>query len=87
MSLVQASIEAIRLRLRPIMMTSMAFICGVIPLAIATGAGSGAQNELGIGVVGGMLTSAGLAILFVPLFFVVVRKRFPGHSRVAPRED
>ncbi|ACE82790.1 efflux RND transporter permease subunit [Cellvibrio japonicus] len=77
MDLVAASIEAVRLRLRPIIMTSMAFVCGVLPLALATGAGSGAQNALGIGVVGGMLTSAGLAILFVPLFFVLIRRLFP----------
>ncbi|KXI28207.1 efflux RND transporter permease subunit [Paraglaciecola hydrolytica] len=81
MGLVEASIEAVRLRLRPILMTSMAFICGVLPLALASSAGSGAQNALGIAVIGGTLASSILAILFVPLFFVLVRKVFPAKSR------
>jgi multidrug efflux pump len=74
----EATLEALRLRFRPIIMTSLAFILGVLPLAISTGAGSGAQNALGTGVIGGMLTATVLAILFVPLFFVAVRRVFKG---------
>jgi multidrug efflux pump len=70
--LVEATIEACRMRLRPIIMTSLAFILGVIPLAIATGAGSGSQHAIGTGVIGGMLTATVLAIFWVPLFFVTV---------------
>ncbi|MCM2294721.1 efflux RND transporter permease subunit [Allorhizobium sp. BGMRC 0089] len=72
-SLVDAALEAARLRLRPIIMTSLAFILGVIPLAVATGAGSAAQNAIGIGVLGGMLSATLLGIFFVPSFFVIVR--------------
>ncbi|MGC4028785.1 MAG: efflux RND transporter permease subunit [Steroidobacteraceae bacterium] len=71
-SLVDAVMQAATQRLRPILMTSLAFMFGVLPLAIASGAGSGAQNAVGTGVIGGMLASTGLAIFFVPLFFVVV---------------
>jgi multidrug efflux pump len=71
-SLTAAALEAVRIRLRPIVMTSLAFGCGVVPLAIATGAGSGAQRAIGNAVVGGMLTATGLAIFFVPLLFVLV---------------
>ncbi|MDN4501964.1 efflux RND transporter permease subunit [Alteromonadaceae bacterium BrNp21-10] len=81
LGLVEAAIEAVRLRLRPILMTSMAFICGVLPLALASSAGSGAQNALGIAVIGGTLASSVLAILFVPLFFVLVRRVFPGKHK------
>jgi len=70
--LVEAVMQAARQRLRPILMTSLAFMFGVLPLAIATGAGSGAQNAVGTGVIGGMLASTLLAVFFVPLFFVVV---------------
>ncbi|MCO5734532.1 efflux RND transporter permease subunit [Rhizobium sp. SSA_523] len=73
-SLLDATLEAARLRLRPIIMTSLAFILGVVPLAIATGAGSAAQNSIGIGVLGGMLSATVLGIFFVPSFFVVVRR-------------
>ena len=72
--LIEATVEAARLRLRPIIMTSMAFILGVTPLVIATGAGSGSQNAIGTGVFGGMLSATVLAVFFVPLFFVVVYK-------------
>ena len=65
-----------RLRLRPILMTSLAFIVGVLPLAISTGAGAGSQNDIGTGVVGGMLSATVLAIFFVPLFFIVVKRLF-----------
>ncbi|MCW6032195.1 efflux RND transporter permease subunit [Pantoea sp. JK] len=74
--LVESTLEASRMRLRPILMTSLAFILGVMPLAISTGAGSGAQNAVGTGVMGGMVTATALAIFFVPVFFVVVRRRF-----------
>ncbi|GAB2181155.1 efflux RND transporter permease subunit [Denitratisoma sp. agr-D3] len=78
--LVEAAIEAVRLRLRPIVMTSLAFILGVLPLAISSGAGSGAQNAIGTGVIGGMVTATVLAVLFVPVFFVVVRRVFKGKT-------
>jgi multidrug efflux pump len=72
MPLIDSVMQAARQRLRPILMTSLAFMFGVLPLAIASGAGSGAQNAVGTGVIGGMLASTLLAIFFVPLFFVVV---------------
>ncbi|MCB1051880.1 MAG: efflux RND transporter permease subunit [Acidobacteria bacterium] len=74
--LIEATLEGVRLRLRPILMTSMAFILGVLPLVLAHGAGSGAQNGLGTGVMGGMISATVLAVLFVPLFFVVVKRIF-----------
>ena len=74
--LIEATLEAVRMRLRPILMTSLAFILGVLPLVISSGAGSGAQNAVGTGVMGGMITATVLAIFFVPVFFVVVRRRF-----------
>ncbi|MBB3392026.1 multidrug efflux pump [Rhizobium sp. BK275] len=74
LGLFEATLEAARLRLRPIIMTSLAFILGVVPLAIATGAGSAAQNAIGIGVLGGMLSATMLGIFFVPSFFVVIRR-------------
>lgn len=77
LGLVEATMEAAYSRLRPIIMTSLAFVLGVLPLAISTGAGSGAQNALGTGVIGGMLTATFLAIFYIPLFFVVVRRIFP----------
>ena len=73
---VEAAMEAARLRLRPILMTSMAFIAGVFPLAISNGAGAGSQNDIGTGVIGGMLSATILAIFFVPLFFILVRGWF-----------
>ncbi len=75
-SLVEATLEAAQQRLRPILMTSLAFVLGVLPLAISNGAGSGAQNAIGIGVMGGMISATVLAIFFVPVFFVVVLGRF-----------
>ncbi|MCX8476277.1 MAG: efflux RND transporter permease subunit [Sphingomonas sp.] len=80
MNAFDAAIEAARLRLRPILMTSLAFIFGVLPLAISTGAGAGGQNAIGRAVVGGMLSATVLAIFFVPMFFVVVSRLF-GHGR------
>ena len=79
--LIEATLEAARMRLRPILMTSLAFILGVMPLVISRGAGSGAQHAVGTGVMGGMLTATLLAIFFVPVFFVVVRGRFNKSQR------
>ncbi|MBR0705721.1 efflux RND transporter permease subunit [Bradyrhizobium liaoningense] len=77
-SLVEATLHAARQRLRPILMTSLAFILGVLPLAVATGAGSASQNAVGIGVAGGMIAATVLGIFFVPALFVLVRRMFPG---------
>ncbi|MCK1721844.1 efflux RND transporter permease subunit [Bradyrhizobium sp. 141] len=77
-SLVDATLHAARQRLRPILMTSLAFILGVLPLAVATGAGSASQNAVGIGVAGGMIAATVLGIFFVPALFVLVRRVFPG---------
>ncbi|WP_299998009.1 multidrug efflux RND transporter permease AcrD [uncultured Cedecea sp.] len=79
--LVAATRVACRQRLRPILMTSLAFIFGVLPLVISSGAGSSSQHAVGTGVMGGMISATFLAILFVPLFFVLVRRRFPVHKR------
>jgi multidrug efflux pump len=81
MSLIDATLEAVKLRFRPILMTSIAFILGVLPLAIASGAGSAAQRAIGTGVMGGMITATILAIFFVPVFFYVVRSIFKGSER------
>jgi multidrug efflux pump len=75
-------VEAAKLRLRPILMTSLAFRFGVFPLAISNGAGAGGQNAIGRAVVGGMLSATVLAIFFVPMFFIVVMRLF-GHSHDA----
>ncbi|HEX7685849.1 MAG TPA: efflux RND transporter permease subunit [Trinickia sp.] len=80
---VEAAMEAARLRLRPILMTSLAFILGVLPLAISNGAGSASQHAIGTGVIGGMLTATFLAIFFIPMFFVVIRAKFAGESEDA----
>jgi hydrophobe/amphiphile efflux-1 (HAE1) family protein len=77
--LVEATLEAVKLRLRPILMTSLAFIFGVVPLAFATGAGAGSRRAIGTGVLGGMLTATVLGIFFIPVFYVVVRRLF-GHD-------
>ena len=74
--LLEATIEGARLRFRPILMTSFAFILGVVPLALATGAGSASQNAVGLGVLGGMLAATPLAMVFVPVFFVVIMSIF-----------
>ncbi|MFT4116502.1 efflux RND transporter permease subunit [Bradyrhizobium sp.] len=79
-SLVEATLHAARQRLRPILMTSLAFILGVLPLAVATGAGSASQNAVGIGVAGGMIAATVLGIFFVPALFVLVRRIFPGRQ-------
>lgn len=80
----KATLHAVKLRLRPILMTSIAFGLGVLPLAISSGAGSGSQNAIGIGVLGGMLTATFLGIFFVPLFFVLVRGYFAPKQPAAP---
>ncbi len=77
------TVEAARLRLRPILMTSIAFSLGVVPLAIATGAGAAAQNAIGIGVLGGVLTATFIGIFMVPAFYVVVRRLFGPRAAVA----
>ena len=79
--LYEAVVEAAHLRFRPILMTSLAFILGVMPLVLASGAGSASQRAIGTGVMGGMITAVALAVFLVPVFFVVVRKRFPGSER------
>ncbi|WGT51106.1 efflux RND transporter permease subunit [Thioclava nitratireducens] len=76
--LIPATIEAARLRLRPILMTSLAFMLGVVPLAIATGAGAAAQNAIGIGVLGGMAAATFIGVFMVPAFYVLIRKLTPG---------
>ena len=88
--IVAATLEAVRLRLRPILMTSFAFILGVMPLALANGAGSGGQNAIGTGVMGGMVAATVLGIFFVPVFFVLIRSMFmrkaPAAAQPQPAE-
>ncbi|MDB5754327.1 MAG: multidrug efflux transporter permease subunit, partial [Massilia sp.] len=79
--LINAAIRACHLRFRPILMTSMAFILGVLPLVIAGGAGSAGQRAIGTGVMGGMISATSLGVFFVPVFFVVVRTLFKGSER------
>jgi multidrug efflux pump len=74
-SIRDAALEGARLRLRPILMTSLAFVAGVMPLAVSSGAGAASQNDIGTGVVGGMISGTALAIFFVPLFYEIVRER------------
>ncbi|MDD4943445.1 MAG: efflux RND transporter permease subunit, partial [Rhodoferax sp.] len=80
-SVVAAALEAAHLRFRPILMTSLAFTLGVLPLALASGAGSASQRAIGTGVIGGILTGTTLAVVFVPIFFVVVRSLFKDSAR------
>lgn len=86
MSAMEAALAAAKLRFRPIVMTSLAFMLGVLPLFIASGAGSASQRAIGTGVIGGMLTGTVLAVLFVPLLYVLVRKLFPTRPTVAPEQ-
>jgi multidrug efflux pump len=79
--LVEATLEAAHLRFRPILMTSFAFILGVMPLAFANGAGSASQRAIGTGVMSGMISATVLGVLFVPVFFVVLRRIFKGSER------
>ncbi|TXD62664.1 multidrug efflux RND transporter permease subunit [Ralstonia sp. TCR112] len=81
MGLIEATLEAARLRFRPIVMTSLAFAFGVVPLAIATGAASASQRAIGTGVLGGIIAATVLAVFLVPVFFVVVRRVFKGSER------
>jgi len=81
MALVEATLQAVRLRLRPILMTSLAFMFGVLPLALSTGAGSGSRRAIGVGVLGGVATATALGIFFVPLFFVVIRRFFASRKK------
>jgi multidrug efflux pump subunit AcrB len=76
MSLIDATLKASRQRLRPILMTSLAFMFGVLPLALSSGAGSGSQRAIGVGVLGGVFAATALGIFFVPLFFVLIRGFF-----------
>jgi multidrug efflux pump subunit AcrB len=88
MRLIDATLEGAKLRLRPIVMTSLAFGFGVLPLALASGAGAGAQRAIGIGVVGGVITSTFLVTLFAPLFYVLIYKLLGRHrkrERVLPQ--
>jgi multidrug efflux pump len=78
---VEAALAAAHLRFRPIIMTSLAFILGVLPLVIASGAGAASQRAIGTGVMGGMITATALGVLFVPVFFVVIRSFFKGSKR------
>ena len=86
MGLVEATLEACRLRFRPILMTSLAFILGVMPLAISTGAGAQSRLAIGTGVIGGMISATVLAVFLVPVFYVVVGRIFPGKPRTAESE-
>ena len=83
---IEAALAAAHLRFRPIVMTSLAFTLGVLPLALASGAGSASQRAIGTGVIGGMLTGTVLAVIFVPIFFVVVRTLFKGSERQHQRD-
>jgi multidrug efflux pump len=87
MDLIDATVRAAHQRLRPILMTSLAFVFGVMPLAISTGAGSGGQNAIGTGVIGGMVAATVLAIFFVPLFFVVMLRLFKVPRRKIHDDD
>jgi multidrug efflux pump len=74
MRIIDAALEAARIRLRPILMTSFSFIFGVLPLALSTGAGANSRIAIGTSVIGGMLTATILAIFYIPLFFILVRR-------------
>jgi multidrug efflux pump len=89
MGLIEATLTAARLRLRPILMTSLAFILGVMPMAVSTGAGAASRHDMGTGVIGGMISATLLAIFLVPVFYVTVRRIFkskiaPAHGAIAP---
>jgi hydrophobic/amphiphilic exporter-1 (mainly G- bacteria), HAE1 family len=86
-TIVEAAVESARIRLRPILMTSFAFILGVLPLAFATGAGAGARNSVGTAVAGGMLASTFLSIVFIPVLYVIIRTLAPGRGNRFRTED
>ena len=79
--MVEATLHAVRVRLRPILMTSLAFGLGVVPLAISSGVGSGSQNAIGTAVLGGMMSSTFMGIFFIPIFFVIVERMFSKRER------
>ena len=81
LGLIEATLEACRRRFRPILMTSIAFTLGVLPLAISTGAGANGRHAIGTGVMGGMIAATAIAVFLIPVFFVAVRRIFPGHAR------
>jgi HAE1 family hydrophobic/amphiphilic exporter-1 len=83
---VEATLQAVRLRLRPILMTSLAFGFGVLPLAIGTGAGAGGRQSIGTAVLGGMVVGTALGIFFVPLFFALIRGWLAGRQKPAKTE-
>ena len=87
MGLIEATLEGAKLRLRPIVMTSLAFGFGVLPLALANGAGAGAQKAIGTAVLGGVVTSTFLVTLFAPLFYVLIEKTFGKHSKRASGQE
>jgi hydrophobic/amphiphilic exporter-1 (mainly G- bacteria), HAE1 family len=87
MGIAEAAVAAGRIRLRPILMTSFAFILGVFPLAVATGAGAGARVSVGTSVVGGMLASTLLSVIFIPVLYVVIRSLAPGKARRTAADD
>ena len=82
MGLIDATLEGAKLRFRPIIMTSLAFGFGVLPLALNTGAGAGAMNAIGTGVLGGMVTATVLVVIFAPLFYVLIEKTLGKRSKV-----
>jgi HAE1 family hydrophobic/amphiphilic exporter-1 len=84
--LIEATLGAARVRLRPVIMTSMAFFFGVLPLAIATGAGAGAMKAIGTAVTGGMLSATFIDLFYIPLFFVLVSRMFKGKQPRHPRD-
>jgi hydrophobe/amphiphile efflux-1 (HAE1) family protein len=85
--LIEATVTAVRMRLRPILMTSLAFGLGVLPLAVSNGAGSGAQNAIGTGVLGGMIASTLLGIFLIPMFFVLIRGLFPKKTPIVQTDS
>jgi multidrug efflux pump len=87
LSATQAAIKAAHMRIRPILMTSLAFILGVLPLALSRGAGAASQHAIGTGVIGGMLTATFIAPLMIPMFYIVVDRLFGGRKRAAPPEE
>jgi HAE1 family hydrophobic/amphiphilic exporter-1 len=87
LSIFDAAVEAARIRLRPILMTSFAFILGVLPLALATGAGAGARNSVGTAVAGGMIASTFLSVVFIPVLYVTIRTMAPGRATRGQTED
>jgi hydrophobe/amphiphile efflux-1 (HAE1) family protein len=86
-SVLDATLQAVRLRLRPILMTSLAFGFGVLPLAIGTGAGAGGRQSIGTAVLGGMVVGTALGIFFVPLFFALIRGWLAGRRKAAPKDE